>query len=78
MNLIKKIKKWHFRRKLMKAIEKAENMYKTTRYHYLVLNFGGNLRVIARKSVKDLITRRYFKKGTTLNDIEKTALYKTY
>ena len=42
---------------------------------YYVIVFKGKLEVIPKKNLKRLILQRKFKSGTTIQDIEKIALY---
>ncbi|EJX09281.1 hypothetical protein EVA_02610 [gut metagenome] len=44
---------------------------------YYVLNMGGKLKVIPKKNISEMIHRRRFRKGTTIRDIEKMALFIT-
>lgn len=66
-------KAWLFHR----AVRKAEKLHRLTGYCYLVLNCGGKLKVIARKDIRSLVRRQYFRPGVGIGLIERIALYKT-
>lgn len=74
--MIKKIKKWIALQKIKKAIKKAEEYYKETRYHALVLKYNGKYKVFSRKHLKSLVKAKFFK--CSLETLEKSAIYKTY
>jgi len=61
-----------------RAIKKAERIYKQTRYHCLVVNWGKFPRIFRRTDLKKLIKAKQFKKYITIQDFEKSALYKTW
>ena len=71
------IKNWIYKLRLSKAIRKANRLYNETRYKYYVLPVKGKPRVYARKTLKLLIKTKFFKKGTTIQALEKRALYTT-
>jgi hypothetical protein len=60
------------------AIRKAERLYKRTRYHHLVINWKGCPKVIARKTIKQMIKTKLFQKHITVESFERSAIYKTY
>jgi len=41
----------------------------------MVLLYNGKLKVASRKALKNLIAQRRFKKGVTIRDFDKNALY---
>jgi hypothetical protein len=75
--MIKKIKHLIFRRRVAKAINKANKLKKQYKFKYLVLIVKGRPRVFAKFQLKHLIRTRYFQKGTTIQQLEKLAIYKT-
>lgn len=64
---------WRFRR----AVKKANTLSELFHARYYVLSFGGRLRVMPKSVIKVQIRRRMWRKGTTIADIEKRALYIT-
>ena len=44
---------------------------------YYVLYMGGKLKVVPKRNICELIHRHRFRKGTTIRDIEKMALFIT-
>ena len=62
-----------FRRKVKEANQLAELF----RMRYFVIMMNGSLKVVPKKTLKELIARGRFKRGTTIQDIEKRALYIT-
>lgn len=77
-NQREKIALWQLRRKIKRAVEKAEMEYNVTRYHHLVLIIRGKVIVRSRRELKRQLKAGMFKKGVTLEKLEKLALYKTY
>lgn len=70
--LLKALYDW----RLKKAIKKAIKLSRWHRRKYVVIQFGGWPRVYQRAMLKDLVKRRkVFKKGTTMEDIDKMTLY---
>lgn len=74
---MKKLKKliWGIRYK--RAVRKANKMAATYNTTFLVLVIKGKLRVCSRTRLKELIRRRYFVKGTTIQFLDKVAVYIT-
>lgn len=75
-----KFKGWQVRRynrKVGKLIKKAEKLRSLTGYCYFVIRFKGKLRVIPKKQLKSWIKNRTFRKGITIQDIERRAIYTT-
>jgi len=66
-----------YNRKVEKLIQKAENLRNLTGYCYFVIRFRGKLRIIPKKQLKMWIKNRTFKKGVTIQDIERKAIYTT-
>jgi hypothetical protein len=53
-------------------------MQNQTGFKYMVININGKVRAASRSRLKDLIKEGRFRKGVTIEDIEKRALFKTY
>ena len=68
--LLQNIKDWLFIIKLNRLITKAEKKRKIERRHYLIINYNGKLKVVARKDLKRLLADKRFKKGLTIQDLE--------
>jgi hypothetical protein len=61
------------------AIRKANQLAAETGYKYIVFRAGGKTVIKPKKLLKSMIAcpGKYFAKGTTIQDIEKRALYIT-
>ena len=59
------------------AIKDAVALSKGSGKRYLVLNVKGRPQVIAQTTIRTLIRQHLFRKGTTLNDIRRKALFIT-
>jgi hypothetical protein len=77
IELIKSIRKRKYSKLVTEAIEKANYFRNKTGYKCLVLVIKGKPTVVTKKELKDRIKKNEFKKGTTIQDLEKIALYKT-
>ena len=70
--------KWIFDRRMKRAIRKAKRESFIYDKKYLVILLHGKPRAYQKSSLKELIKRRgYFKKGTTIEQLEKMAYYVT-
>jgi len=58
-------------------ISKAEALRELTGHRYVVIRFKGELRVVAKATIKLWLRKGIFKPGTTMASIEKVALYIT-
>lgn len=76
-NVIKRIKQKIFALKYKRAVKKANKFAELVGIKYYVLYMNRNIKVVPKKTIKELIARRRFKKGTTIEMIEKRALYVT-
>ena len=83
--MIIQILKWNINLKekwfnflLKLAIKRAKQEAKLFNKKYLVIAFGGKPRVYQKQALKDLVKRRAgFKKGVTMEQLEKIAYYVT-
>ena len=57
------------------AVKKAKKMAGLFGMTYFVIMLNGKLKVVPKKTIKALILKRRFKSGTTIQDIEKRALF---
>ena len=62
-----------FKRKVKEANQLAE-LFKM---RYFVIMMNGSLKVVPKQTLKELIAKGRFKRGTTIHDLEKHALYIT-
>ena len=65
---------WRYKRAVKEAVE-------LSRLHgmkFYVLCMNGGLKVVPKQTVKELVARRRFRKGVTVQDIEKRALFVTH
>lgn len=77
MKLIKTIKNLIFHHRMKKAIREANELHRLTGYRYLVIMWKGNLKIIQKREIKQWIAARKLKKGITIRDVEKKAIYIT-
>jgi hypothetical protein len=64
---------WEYKR----AVKKAAKLANLTGLRYFVVYMNGRLKVAPKKTFKQLIAQKRFRKGTTIHDIEKAALFIT-
>lgn len=76
-SLSKDLKQWFLNRKVERYIRKAEEMSRLTGMKYFVLNYEGNLRILPKRTVAEMIRRKKTRKGVTMADFEKKAIYIT-
>jgi len=60
-----------------RAVRKANRYFEQTGNKFFVLWYNGKPLVKSKQNLKELIKNKTFKKGLTINDIEKMALYCT-
>jgi hypothetical protein len=60
-----------------RAVKKADRFHHITHRKYMVLVINHRLEVISKQDIRKFIANGIFRKGTTVNDIEKKALYVT-
>ncbi len=77
MNILQKIKFYLFKRALLRAIGRANKERKITHYKMIVMKNYGWPHVYRWCDIKERHRRKYFKKGVTLEDLRKNALYIT-
>ena len=65
---------WQYKR----AVKKAVRLSKLYGMKFYVVYLNGGLKVVPKKAVKELVARRRFRKGVTVQDIEKRALFVTH
>lgn len=78
MNLITLIK-WKIREyRISKAIRQAVELAEGSGRKHLVLMHRGRPLVISKQRLGVLIRKRYFRKGTRIQDLERGALFITH
>lgn len=60
-----------------RAVKRANNLHNITHRKYLVLVINKKLEVLSKQEVRKLVANGIFRKGTTVGDIERKALYIT-
>lgn len=75
--MIRFIKRLIFAWKYKRAIKKADKLAKLTGLRYFVIYLNGGLKVVPKKAVKELVAKHRFRKGITVADIERRALFIT-
>lgn len=64
---------WRYRR----AVKKAKELARIFGMKYYVILLNGKLKVVPKQAIKELVRRHRFRKGVTVDDIEKCALFVT-
>lgn len=57
------------------AVKQAKQFAGLFNMTYYVVLMDGRLKVVAKQRLKELVAQRRFKRGTTIQDIEKRALF---
>lgn len=58
-------------------VREANRLAELFKVRYFVIMMNGSLKVVPKKVLKDLVAKKRFKPGTTIQDLEKRALYIT-
>ena len=77
MEAIKKIKNYIFHLRVKKQIKIAIKLQMTTGRKYLVLVMRGKPVAVSKQFLKDRLSQKYFKKGTTIQELEQKAVFIT-
>lgn len=72
--MIKLFKEIILNYRVKRAIKMAKELSQVSRRKYVVLMVAGIPKVYSKQELKSLIARRVFKKGTTIQDLEKRAI----
>ena len=75
--MIKRLRDWFIHKQVKKAIEEAKALTTGDGRKRFVLLSKGRPRIFTKKQLQVLITRKYFAKGTRIQDLEKRALFIT-
>lgn len=62
---------WRYKR----AVKKANKLSQLFGMKYFVICLNGGLKVVPKQAIRELVRTRRFRKGVTVADIEKRALY---
>lgn len=73
--MIKLIKDIIFAWKFKRAVKKANKLSRLFGMKFLVIFMNGGLKVVPKQTIRELVHTRRFRKGVTVADIEKRALY---
>lgn len=60
--------------RIKRAIRLADELSKASRRKYLVLLVAGVPKVFSKQELKKMVAQRKFRKGTTIQDLEKRAI----
>lgn len=60
--------------RIKRAIRLADELSKASRRKYLVLLVAGVPKVFSKQELKKMIAQRKFRKGTTIQDLEKRTI----
>ena len=75
--MIQLIRRLIFAWKYRHAVRKAVKLTGLTGMRYFVIYLNGSLKVVPKKTIKELVARHRFRKGVTVDDIERRALFRT-
>lgn len=60
-----------------RTVKRADDLHNITHRKYLVLVINKKLEVLSKQEVRKFVANGIFRKGTTVGDIERKALYIT-
>ncbi len=66
---------WGWRCK--RAVRKADKLSKLFGMKYLVVYMNGSLKVVPKRTIRELVAKHRFRKGVKVADIERRAIYAT-
>ena len=72
-NIIRAIFAWRYKR----AVKEEKELAALFGIRYYVLNIDGSLKVVPKRNIKELIKQKKFRKGISVEDIERLALFVT-
>ncbi len=75
--MLAKIKHYIFAWKYRRAVHEAKKLAGIFGMKYYVISLNGDLKVVPKQTIKELVHRKRFRKGVTVDDIEKKALFIT-
>lgn len=75
--MIERFRRYVFAWRYRRAVKKAKELAALFGMRYYVISLNGKLKVVPKQTIKELIRRKRFRKGVTVDDIEKAALFVT-
>lgn len=75
--MLQLIKKIIFGFRFKRAVKKADHLRRITHRKYMVIVLNRRLEVVSKQDIKKFIRNGIFRRGTTIDDIERKALYVT-
>lgn len=75
--MIRLIKNIVFAWKFKRAVKKANKLSRLFGIKYMVISLNGELKVVPKQNIRELVRTHRFRKGVSVADIEKRALYIT-
>ncbi len=67
---------WGWRCK--RAVRKADKLSKLFGMKYLVVYMNGSLKVVPKRTIRELVAKHRFRRGVKMADIERRAIYITH
>lgn len=77
VTMIQLIKDIVFAWKFKRAVRRADKLSRLSGMKFFVISLNGGLKVVPKQTIRKLVRTRRFRKGVTVADIEKRALYIT-
>lgn len=77
VNMLQLIKDLIFAFRFKRAVKKADRFHHITHRKYMVLVINKRLEVLSKQEIRKFLSNGIFRKGTTISDIERKALYTT-
>lgn len=71
------IKRLFFKFRYNRAIREAIRLHNASGLKYYVIYINGSVKVVPKQAIKQLIADHRFRKGVTIQDIERHALFIT-
>lgn len=75
--MFKTIKKYYFAWRFKRAVRTANERARIYGMKFYVIYINSSLKVVPKQAIKELVKRKRFKKGVTVDDIERNALFVT-
>jgi hypothetical protein len=75
--MINVFKRLVWRWQVHRAIRRADRMHQRYGLRFMVIYMNGSLRVVPRRAMRVLIAKHRFRRGVTIADIDRSALYIT-
>lgn len=75
--MCKTIRQWIFAWRYKRAVKEAKELAALFGCRYYVLNLGGSLKVVPKRNIKELIRQKKFRKGISVEAVERMALFIT-